>query len=63
MSQLVVMIDGRVYARPVPQHHGTFPDRFPGVMLKTGPIRKKNLRNTERSSGFKSKHIISHSRG
>lgn len=31
------------------------------VILNTGPIRKNNRLRTLRSSGFKSKHITSHS--
>jgi hypothetical protein len=56
-------MDGQIYVHPVPWNHGPPPERLPGVMLKTGPIRKKNWRNTERSSGFKLKHMISQRRG
>lgn len=47
-----------IYIRQIVLYH----DYVELVMLNTGPMRKNNRRRTLRSSGFTSKHIISHSK-
>lgn len=39
------------------------PNYYCCVILKTGPILRKNLRNTDLSSGLRSKHMTSQREG